>query len=79
MSLTVEQAKVIRALADAIIDAVKASGPTGAPGGAIYAALMTSGCPLEFYQSLMEALVKAGKLQRRGECYFLPQPAREFV
>jgi hypothetical protein len=70
MTPTVEQILAIRKVCDAIIEAVKAAGPLGAPGGHIYAALMGQGCTLQQYESLMDALVRAKKLRRDGECYF---------
>jgi hypothetical protein len=68
---TPEQRRAIAALCDAIVEAVRAGGPLGAPGGVIYAALMGQGCSLERYEAFMGALVRAGKLTRRGECYFI--------
>jgi hypothetical protein len=35
--------QLLKLLADAIIDSVRAAGPLGAPGGVLYAALMTHG------------------------------------
>jgi hypothetical protein len=68
---TPEQLKAIKALADAIIEAVRAADPTiGAPGGVIYAALLGK-LSLERYESFMSALVRTGKLTKRGECYFI--------
>ena len=69
--MTPEQARAIRAICDAIVEAVKAAGPTGAPGGVIYAALMGQGCSLETYEQFMRGLVRAGKLRKSGELYFL--------
>lgn len=57
-------------IADSIIESVKAAGKGGAPGGVIYAALMQQGCTLNQYESLMAGLVRAGKLEKRGELYF---------
>jgi hypothetical protein len=72
---TTEQRAAIKAVADAIIEAVRAADPTiGAPGGVIYAALMGHGCSLERYESFMSALVRTGKLTKRGECYFVKDP-----
>lgn len=69
---TTEQVAALRAIMDAIIGAVRAAGPMGAPGGVIYAALMAQGCTLSQYQSLMGAMVRAGVLWREGDLYRLP-------
>jgi hypothetical protein len=55
-------------LADAIVEAVKAAGPLGAPGGVIYAALADKMTADQFNQ-FMSALVGAGKLNRNGHLY----------
>ena len=53
-----------------IVEAVKDMGPMGAPSGPMYAALMTTGMTLDQYQTIMDGLVAAGKLKRRGHVYF---------
>jgi hypothetical protein len=68
------QVKAVQLVCSAILEAVKAGGDHGAPGGVIYAALMTQGCTLEQYEGLMGALVRAGRLRRSGELYFLVKP-----
>jgi hypothetical protein len=68
--MTPQQAKAIRAACSAIVDAVKAAGPVGAPGGVIYAALMGQGCTLHQYEQLMSGLVRAGRLRREGDLYY---------
>lgn len=70
--MTEQQAHALRQVADAIIEAVKAAGPLGAPGGPLYAALMTAGCTLHQFEQIMGALVRVGKLSKRGDCYFIP-------
>jgi hypothetical protein len=67
--MTEAQIKLLRMIADAIIDSVKAAGPLGAPGGVIYAALMAEGCTLSQYEQIMSGLVRAGKLTRHGDLY----------
>lgn len=69
--MTPEQIAALRAILDAILEAVKAAGPHGAPGGVIYSALMASGCSLSQYQSFMAGLVRAGKLRQEGQLYFI--------
>jgi len=63
------QAQALKQICDAVIDTVKQSGPMGAPGGILYAALMAYGCSLSQFESLMGALVRAGKLTKHGDCY----------
>ena len=76
--LTNQQAAAIHLVVDAVVDAVKAAGDHGAPGGVIYAALMGQGCSLSQYESLMAALIRVGKLRRSGDLYFLaPRPRGE--
>jgi hypothetical protein len=67
--MTAEQRAALKAICDAIIDAVKAAGPLGAPGGVLYAALMSYGCTLEQFENLMAGLVRAKMLEKRGQCY----------
>lgn len=69
MALTSQQAAALKVLVDAVVGTVKEAGPLGAPGGVIYAALMAHGCLLEQFESLMEALVRLGKVTKRGDCY----------
>ena len=64
-----EQISALRAIADAILEAVKAAGPVGAPGGVIYATLMANGCTLAQYESIMSAMVRSGILTRHGDLY----------
>lgn len=63
--------KAVQLLASAIVDSVKTAGSLGAPGGVIYAALMAHGCSLAQYEQIMGALVRVGRLTRRGELYFV--------
>ena len=75
MPPTPTQVAALRQVTDAICEAVAAAGPTGAPGGVIYAALMAQGCTLEQYEGLMGALVRVGKLRKSGQLYFVVEPA----
>lgn len=73
MPLTPQQAAAMKYIVSATLDAIRAAGPSGAPGGVMYAAMMTHGCTLQQFQSLMNALVKAGKVRREGELYFIAE------
>ena len=68
---TAEQKRALIMIVSAITEAIKAGGAMGAPGGIMYAALMAHGCTLNQFQSIMGALVNAGRVEKRGECYFL--------
>lgn len=68
--LTAQQAQALKLIVESIIEAVAAAGSLGAPGGVIYAALMQYGCSLNQYESIMSALVRAGKLRKQGDLYF---------
>jgi len=69
--MTAQQRAALKAIGDGVVEAVKAAGPLGCPGGSLYAVLMAYGCTLEQYQQLMEALVAVKKLEKRGELYFV--------
>jgi hypothetical protein len=68
--MTEQQKQAVRMIGAYIVDSVRVAGSMGAPGGTLYAALMAHGCTLEQFESLMGALVRAGKLQKRGQLYF---------
>lgn len=68
--MTIAQLKALKAIADAIIETVSLSGPFGAPGGHIYAALMAHGCTIHQYEQIMAGLCQANKIRKEGECYF---------
>lgn len=69
--LAPEQAHALRLIVLGVLEAVAAAGPAGAPGGVLYAALMTAGCTIGQFDSLMGALVRTGKLRKQGELYFI--------
>ena len=65
-----DQVYKLKLVLDAVVDAVKAGGAMGAPGGIIYAAMMARGCTLANYEAIMAALVRVGKIRRSGDLYF---------
>ncbi len=69
-TLNPSQARALQLVVKAVLDAVKEMGPQGAPAGPLYAALMSQGCTLNQFQSLMGALERAGKVRRDGDLYF---------
>ena len=66
--MTLEQAKALRAIAEIFIEAVRAAGPLGAPGGHLYAACIGK-LSLQQFEQIMSGLCRAGKLRKRGDCY----------
>jgi hypothetical protein len=60
---------VLKIIADIVIEAIQAS-PQGAPGGHLYAALMSTGMTLEQFERLINLLVETGKVTKRGQLYF---------
>ncbi len=68
--MTAAQIKALRAIGDAVVDAVSAAGNQGAPSGHLYAALMPTGITLEQYEGLMAGLVAAKMLTKQGQLYF---------
>lgn len=65
-------------MAAAIVAACEAT-PNGTPGGTLYAALMAQGCTLPQFERVMGALVGAGVLQKRGECYRITGAGESFL
>lgn len=61
----------------AIVETVAEVEPNGAPGGILYAALSAQGMTLSQFQSIMNALVSAGRLRKTGQVYRLPRAARD--
>lgn len=72
-TITAEQRQGINLVVDAIEDTVKAAGPLGAPSGIIFAALQQHGASLAQYNSIMDIMVRKGRLTREGHLYFIPK------
>lgn len=66
--MTPNAAKQMAALqiAKAVIDSIRETGERGLPGGTIYAALMTHGCTMEQFETLMRSIVDTGLISRDG-------------
>ena len=69
--MTSDQMKLLRVVVTAILEAIHASGPSGAPAGVLYAALMAYGCTLQQFQSVMGSLERIGLVRRDGLLYFV--------
>jgi hypothetical protein len=67
--MTQTHIQALRAIAASIQEAIEVAGPNGAPGGILYAALMSAGCSLNQFQQIMSGLERAGYVARDGECY----------
>ena len=65
-----QKTTAVKVLCDSIVESVAASGNQGAPGGHLYAALMTYGISMEQFESIMGTLVRIGQLRKQGELYF---------
>jgi len=61
---------VLKILVDTLVDTIKESGAMGAPGGVLYAALMTKGFSLEEFEILMRVVVATGRVYKTGHLYF---------
>ncbi len=68
---TETQKRALIMIVSAITDTIKEAGEFGAPGGVMYAALMAHGCSLNQFESIMSTLVRLGRVEKRGECYFI--------
>lgn len=80
--MTPDQVRAVSQVCDAIVEAVREAGGQGAPAGPLYAALMNIGCSLEQFEMIMNTLVAAGRLTKRGECYFdvqVPELPADYV
>ena len=65
-----KEAVAAQILVDSVLAAVREIGTLGLPSGPLYAILASRGVSLATYQLLMDALVSAGKITRRGNLYF---------
>ncbi len=63
--------QLLKAIADAIIESVEVAGSLGAPAGTLYAAMMAHGFTLQQFEQFMAGLVGIGKLEKRGQLYFV--------
>ena len=59
----------VRHVFNAIVETVNEQ-PDGAPAGPMYAAFMAHGMSLEQFEQITGALVAAGKIKRRGNCFY---------
>ena len=69
--------KSLNVAAAGIMQAIEAAGSMGAPGGHLYAGLMTAGYTLADFERVTGALVASGLVLKRGECYTLTTKGAE--
>jgi hypothetical protein len=79
MSMTIEQIRAAQKIGLSVLEAIEEAGELGAPSGVIYAALMTKGCSLPQYQSLMAPLESRGFVTLSDDCYTLNSSGRAFI
>jgi hypothetical protein len=79
MSMTIEQIRAAQKIGLSVLETIEEAGALGAPSGAIYAALMTQGCSLNQYQSLMAPLERRGFITLEGDCYTLNASGSVFI
>jgi len=59
-----------RLVTKAVVETVNEAGPNGAPAGVMYAAFMHAGMSLDTFEQITSLLVKAGVIDRRGNCFY---------
>jgi hypothetical protein len=67
--MTKKQIAILRQVCDAMLATVNES-PNGAPAGPMYMACMEMGMSLEVFETVMSALVTAGKIRKLGHVYY---------
>jgi predicted transcriptional regulator len=69
--MTTPQAKrTALQIANAVLETVNEAGENGAPAGVMYAAFMAHGMSLAMFEAVTEALVDAGKIVKRNNCFY---------
>lgn len=62
--------EAVLALRDAFMEAIKAAGPMGCPGGLLYSAVIDK-MSMRAFENFMDSLVAAGAVTKKGQLYFL--------
>jgi len=71
MKQTPDELEPILSYITAILSAIGAIAPHGAPASALYASLSNLGCSMEIFVAMMNRLVLDGFLRKRGATYLL--------
>lgn len=74
-----QKVQAARIIAAGIVEACHVAEPIGAPGGHIYAALMSKGCTLAQYERIMDSLTAAAVIEKHGDCYRATDKGRKFA
>lgn len=69
MRVPVEASKAVSALY-AVIRMVQDACVGGAPDGVVFAAMQSEGCTLQQWQTIRDTLIKAGKIEKRGDILY---------
>ena len=78
--MTASQLDAMRRVCSIVLEAVSAADSVvGAPGGVLYAGLMSAGCSLQQFTGIMGGLTRAGLLEKDGECYTLTPAGRRHL
>lgn len=65
-----EAIEALRFLTNAIVEAVEEVGPSGSPAGPMFMALQHIGISLDAFEAITGALVRAGKIAKRGHVFY---------
>lgn len=77
--MTPEQIKAAQRIGLIVLEVIRDAGSMGAPSGVLYAALMSHGCTLSQYQSLMAPLERRGFVRLDADCYTLTDAGAGFL
>lgn len=73
-----QQLEGLQRLGLGVLEAVEEAGEMGAPGGLLYAGMMSAGASLQQFHSFMGTLTGKGMLTQDGDCYHMTDAGREF-
>lgn len=74
-----EQIRTIQRIGLAVLETIQEAGELGAPGGVLYATLMTQGCTLNQFQTLMAPLERQGYVAHEADCYTITPQGETFI
>jgi predicted transcriptional regulator len=77
MALTREDA--IKKITLAMLETIDEAGDLGAPGGALYLAMMEVNVDLSSFQIYMSGLVRLGFLTHRHDCYHITDKGQSYI
>ena len=61
-----DKVQILLSMVMALIETVEAAGPMGAPSGTCYAAFMSKGTTLEWYEYIKGVAIESGKIRESG-------------